>query len=205
MFKSVINKFLSKSMDIKKIVTGLTLSLLLSSGVAVAATEIVTDVAAAKSARYAAAAKSIADSKVVDDAAAARVAAAKVAAKVAAAAKLIADAAAAETITVEMDPENSGDVQAVYETIEQCNGKVGDYYQAYILAKMNLDRVGGGWNYDIDVEDLPEADRHQRNRDHYSYSHTKSGLKKDYATFNSSAQMCDALAEFIKSDDEITF
>jgi len=118
---------------------------------------------------------------------------------------LFAITATAGSITVEMDSDMSGDDQSLTETIEQCNDKVGDYYKVWIIAKSNLYRAGGGWDFDIDVDDLPEADRRPWMYDQVVYENTKAGLKKDYATFDNSSQFCDALAEFIKSDDEITF
>ncbi len=102
--------------------------------------------------------------------------------------------------------DRSGDDQAFAETIEQCNDKVGDYYRAWVLAKGNLYRAGGGWDFDnTEVYDLPEHDQRPFMYDEVVYLNTKAGLKKDYATFDNSVQFCDALAEFIKSDDEITF
>ena len=118
---------------------------------------------------------------------------------------LFAITATAGSITVEMVPDMSGDDQSLTETIEQCNDKVGDYYKVWIIAKSNLYRAGGRWDFDIDVDDLPEADQWSLMRDEVVYENTKAGLKKDYATFDNSVQFCDALAEFIKSDDEITF
>ena len=118
---------------------------------------------------------------------------------------LFAITATAGSITVKMVPDMSGDDQSLTETIEQCNDKVGDYYKVWIIAKSNLYRAGGRWDFDIDVDDLPEADQWSLMRDEVVYENTKAGLKKDYATFDNSVQFCDALAEFIKSDDEITF
>ena len=118
---------------------------------------------------------------------------------------LFAITATAGSITVEMVPDMSGDDQSLTETIEQCHDKVGDYYKVWIIAKSNLYRAGGRWDFDIDVDDLPEADQWSLMRDEVVYENTKAGLKKDYATFDNSVQFCDALAEFIKSDDEITF
>ena len=124
---------------------------------------------------------------------------------IATALSLFAITATAGSITVEMVPDMSGDDQSLTETIEQCNDKVGDYYKVWIIAKSNLYRAGGRWDFDIDVDDLPEADQWSLMRDEVVYENTKAGLKKDYATFDNSVQFCDALAEFIKSDDEITF
>ena len=118
---------------------------------------------------------------------------------------LFAITATAGSITVKMDSDKSGDDQSLTETIEQCNDKVGDYRKVWIIAKSNLYRAGGGWDFDIDVDDLPEADRRPWMHDQVVYENTKAGLKKSYATFDNSVQFCDALAEFIKSDDEITF
>jgi hypothetical protein len=124
---------------------------------------------------------------------------------IATALSLFAITATAGSITFKMYPDFSGDEQVLYETIQQCNGKVGDYHQVYLLAKMNLDRVGGDWDFDSDYSDFSYDDKHSRRRDELIYTWAKKGLKNDYATFNNSAEFCDALAEFIKSDDEINF
>jgi hypothetical protein len=125
---------------------------------------------------------------------------------IATALSLFAITATAGSITFKMYPDFSGDEQVLYETIQQCNGKVGDYHQVYLLAKMNLDRVGGAWDSDSDYhDDLPYADKESWKRGEIIYFGKLRELARDYATFNNSAEFCDALAEFIKSDDEINF